>query len=151
MAEQSTIGEKLLIYGEYPHSLMQHILTLLRVEKKKAEWLLTEDFFQEYSAKYKNFPQEMKELQIAKGKGLLRGFVDYQKSGEEEKKNFIRNSLLDLLKELREFEAAELLESLMWVFGWEISVEIVRKWNVSEEDRANFHNLDEFQPVFYLH
>ncbi|MBR1743146.1 MAG: hypothetical protein IJ733_15015, partial [Lachnospiraceae bacterium] len=145
VAGQSTWGEKLLIYGEYPHSLMQHILTLLRIERKGAEWLITEEFLQKYFEKYRDFSREIAELQIAKKRGLLNGFVDRKRSKDEEKKSFIQNSLPGLLEELREFEAAELLESLMWVFGWEITVEVVRKWEVSAEDRANFHNFDELE------
>lgn len=143
MAEHSTLGEIFQVYGEYPHSLMQHILTLLRLERKNEDWLITEEFQKSFLAKYSEYPAEVRELQIAAGKGVLRGFSEYREVGEEQQKNFIQNSLVALVGELREFEAVELVESLMWVFGWEIVADVTRRWEVSAENKAKFHNYGE--------
>ncbi len=145
MAEHSTVGETFLVYGEYPHNLMQHILTLLRTKKKKEDWLVTEEFQKSFSEKYSDFSKEIKEIQLAAQKGVLRGFMANHKADDEKKKSFVQNSLKVLMESLREFEAVELMESLMWVFGWEVVVEVVRSWEVSDEDRANFHNFDELE------
>lgn len=143
MAGKSTLGETFLVYGEYPHNLMQHLLMLLRVEKKKEDWLATEEFLKSFLAKFPDAAGEQREIRAADEKGVLRGFVEYQKKDEAQKKRFIQNALETLVGELREYEAVELMESLMWVFGWEIAVEVTRKWEVSAEDKANFHSYDE--------
>ena len=143
MAGKSTLGETFLVYGEYPHNLMQHLLMLLRVEKKKEDWLVTEEFAKSFAAKFSDSVQEIRELKLAGEKGVLRGFVEYQKKNEEQKRRFIQTALEALVGELREYEAVELIESLMWVFGWEITAEVTRKWEVSREDKANFHDYDD--------
>lgn len=147
MEEWNRQDDVLLIFGEYPHSLMQHILVVLRERKKGKDWLLSEEFFSVFISRYSDFRQEILELKTAKRKDILKGFIENTKERDWRKRVFIQMALSSLLEELREYQAVELLESLMWVFGWNFSVEIEREWETEEGDKAAFHDFS--KSVFY--
>ena len=142
MAHKSRKDDILYIFSEYPHRLMQHILSFLQTEKKEKEWLLEQEFFEKYAVTYADCPKEIHELQIVKEKKLFWEFYEKRRAPEWKKRVFIQTSLKNLISVLKEYEAVELLESLMWIFGWNLSVEIRRTWSVPEEEKAKFHDFD---------
>lgn len=142
MGEKDKKADYLLIFGEYPHSLMQHILALMHSKEKKEDWLLDDEFLQAFEQQYPNYIQEIKELNTAKKYDIFRGFIEQNKGRGWERRVFIQASLRKLLNVLRECEAAELLESLMWIFEWKIAVKMERDWEVSEADKADFHSFE---------
>lgn len=134
--------EELLISHEYPHKLMLHICNIMREKKiNSPDVLLENTFLKEFQEKYAEYPHEIQELQVALRDHIIQEFLDNRKSPDWKKRAFITITLYQLIPEMKEWQAVELLESMMHLFEWELSFKVTRKWEVKEEDKANFHSF----------
>lgn len=133
---------ELLISHDYPHSLMLHILAIMKEKNiSNPEIILKETFLDEFESRYAEYPNEMRELQVAFRRNLIQEFVHNKKAPVWRKRAFITVALFRLAAELKEWEAVELLESMMHLFHWEFDLVVKRKWKAAKEDRADFHSF----------
>ena len=134
---------KCFISYDYPHSLMLHISAMLKEKAvRNVNQLLQEEFWQEFEERYNEYPAEIRELQVAYHKKVISGFVENNKLQNWKKRVFISKAFDCLLRELKEYEAVELLESFMHILRWEFEVECDRIREVTEEEKARFHQFD---------
>lgn len=134
--------EELLISYDYPHKLMLHIHTIMRERNiNSLDVLLENTFFKAFQEKYAECPHEIQELQVALRNRVIQEFLDNRKSPDWKKRAFITITLYHIIPELKEWQAVELLESMMHLFQWKLSFKVTRKWEVKEEDKANYHSF----------
>ncbi|MCH5267648.1 MAG: sel1 repeat family protein [Lachnospiraceae bacterium] len=127
----------------YPHNLLHHLnklmngdLSLLKDTQK------LEDLFQS------TYPAETDELILIQTAGKNELFMDFfaqRNKPDWSKRVFLETSLRTLAKKLSEKDAVILLESLMFLFDWNFSMEVERTWDVSPEEQALFHEKSEIQ------
>lgn len=133
-------SDKLIVSFDYPHSLLRHIRKLQGDGELSS--ILHEDFFEKFCNEYEDFQGEVEELRVAYEIDLLYEFYEKRNISSWLKRAFIAKTLYILVKKLRERDAVELIESLMFIFNWRFSMEIERKWEVDEEDKARYHEAD---------
>lgn len=134
----------LFLSTKYPHEMMLHIKRLLKEESKDESWLLSEEFLTVYSSRYAEFTSEGERLKTASERGIIRGFYEQKNDVLWKQRVHIQKSLLGLVKIMKEYEAVELLESLMYIFGWDLEMRIERKWQTAEEDKIEVHESHAF-------
>lgn len=138
--KEQSVADNLFISYDYPHSLMMHIVTIQReLNLTSVNLFYEESFLQEFEKRYASFSNEICELDLALKKKIIDDFIKNSQTEEWKKRVFLTLSLTHLLKDLREYEAVELLESLMFLFHWEMEFEIQRTWMVLDKDKAWFH------------
>ena len=136
-------NEKLKLSHDYPHSLMLHISEMLKErDSKNPDQLLDTRFIDEFKIRFRDFPIEVMQLEIAYEEKVIHGFVENNKQPEWRKRVLLNTVLKILVKRLKEYQAVEIVESLMFLFRWEFQIECIRKWEVSEEDKAKFHSFE---------
>ena len=136
-------NEKLKLSHDYPHSLMLHMSEILKErDSKNPVQLLETEFIDEFKIRFWDFPIEITQLETAYEEKVIQGFVENNRQPEWRKRVLINTVLKILVKKLKEYQAVEILESLMFLFHWEFQVECIRKWEVSEEDKAKFHSFE---------
>lgn len=133
-------SDKLIVSFDYPHSLLRHIRKLQGDGELSS--ILHEDFFEKFCSEYGDYQREIEELRVAYKIDLLYDFYEKRKTSSWLKRAFIAKTLFVLVKKLRECDAVELIESLMFLFNWRFSMEVERKWDVNDEDRARYHEAD---------
>lgn len=137
---ENLTADNLLISYDYPHSLLMHILTIQKELKKTDPDLLYEEkFLQEFEKRYADFPNELLELSLALKNQIIDGFFENESAKKWEKRVFLSLSITRLLHDLPEYEAVELIESLMYLFHWEMEFDVKRTWDVPDEEKAWFH------------
>ncbi len=138
--KEQLFADNLLLSYDYPHSLMMHIVSIKKDIELPIEDLFYDEFFLgEFEKRYASFSNEICEIDLALKNKVVDGFLENDGSEEWEKRVFLTLSLTQLLKKVREYEAVELLESLMYLFQWKMEFEVKRTWEVSDEERAWFH------------
>lgn len=137
---ESLTADNLLISYDYPHSLLMHILTIQKELKITNPNLLYEEkFLQEFEKRYADFPNELLELSLALKNQVIDGFFENESAKKWEKRVFLSVTITRLLHDLPEYEAVELIESLMYLFHWEMEFDLKRTWDVPNEEKAWFH------------
>ncbi len=129
------------IEATYPHPLLLRLKRL--VEGNIDAMRDSEDFVRKYGDRYKD-RSETDLLQLAYDKGIVKGFFDCMQEAEWRKRTWVETSVNILVDFVSEKSAVMLIESLMFVFGFPFSLDVERKWDSPEPDRANFHEKTEF-------
>ncbi len=132
--------EKLLIAYDYPHSFMLHMKEI--VKEKGRDILRDENISGLFEEKFPDYTEEQKLLKEACRHNILGRFYDADQRAEWAKKVCINQSLFLLTKTLEEKEAVIIVESLMYLFGWEMRLHVQRKWETSETGKADFHKWE---------
>lgn len=131
----------LLVAGDYPHALMQHMNTLVKEKGRSVLW--DGSFVQLFEDTFQDFTDERFILETAYGLGIPKRFQEADKQAVWSKRVCITQSLFLLVQCMKEYEAVMLVESFMFLLGWDFEVSVQRKWEVREEDKANFHQPHE--------
>lgn len=131
----------LLVAGNYPHALMRHMNALVKEGGRSILW--DGSFVQLFEEAYQNYTEERVILETAYGLGIPKRFQDADKQALWSKRVCITQSLFLLVQCMKEYEAVMFVESFMFLMGWDFEVSVQRKWEVREEDKANFHQADE--------
>ncbi len=138
--DQATDNNILTISTKYPHALLLRIKRLLKNENKKRSWLLEEEFLTAYSSCYPEYRSEADRLQQAINQGIVKGFYELSSADSWKKRVHVKLSISNMVKIMKEYEAVELIESLMLLYNWEFEMQINRTWEVAEEDKAEVHD-----------
>lgn len=133
--------DMLLVAGNYPHALMQHMNTLVKEKGRSILW--DGSFVQLFDNAFPDMVDERFILEAAYGLGIPKRFQDADKQASWSKRVCITQSLFLLVQCMKEYEAVTFVESFMFLMGWDFEVSIKRKWEVKEEDKANFHQPHE--------
>lgn len=134
--------EKLFVSYNYPHSLMMHITSIFKERNLQGpEHLLDEGFLDLYEEEYLEFANEVVELEEAINRGIIKEFIEKENASEWQKRVFISISIAKMIPTVREYEAVELLETLMFLFHWEMEFEIRRKWEAPDNEKAWYHQF----------
>lgn len=132
----------IILESTYPHELLRRLSQLLRGNIKQLQ--AEDEFLALYRRTYPEAEQEISLLQIAYKQGIVQKFFEQVSRPEWSKRVFLETTLLRLLNEMTEKEAVMLLESLMFQFHWDMSVQISRQWENPPEERSEFHSKTEF-------
>lgn len=140
-----------IIEPVYPHPMLLHISRLINGD----ESLLVDSriFLKQYYEKYNNaednadgsIDNEVLLLQLAYNKNIVSAFFECNKREQWRKRVLIEKAMNLLVSSVAEKYAAIVIESLMFAFGWQFRIDINRKWEASEEERANFHEKTVFE------
>lgn len=131
----------LLVAGNYPHALMQHMNTLVKKRGRSILW--DGSFVQLFEDTFQDFTDERFILETAYGLSIPMRFQEADKQAVWSKRVCITQSLFLLVQCMKEYEAVMLVESFMFLLGWDFEISVERKWEVREEDKANFHQPHE--------
>ena len=144
-------NDTVIIEPVYPHPMLLHISRLINGD----ESLLVDSrmFLKQYYEKYNNaennadgsIDNEILLLQLAYNKNIVSAFFECNKREQWRKRVLIEKAMNLLVSSVAEKYAAIIIESLMFAFGWQFRIDINRKWEVSEEERANFHEKTVFE------
>jgi len=132
--------EVLLIAGNYPHVLMQHMNTLVREKGRSILW--EDSFVRLFEDRFPEFGQEFYILNEAYGLKIPERFQKADRQAVWAKRVCITQSLFVLVQKMKEYEAVMLVESFLCLLEWNIQVSVERKWEAAEEDRAHFHEAE---------
>lgn len=132
--------EVLLIAGNYPHTLMQHMNTLVKERGRAILW--DASFVQLFEGRFPEFAQESYLLNEAYTLKIPERFQKADRQAAWSKRVCITQSLFVLVQKMKEYEAVMVVESFLCLLGWDIQVSVERKWEAAEEDRAHFHEAE---------
>lgn len=132
--------EVLLIAGNYPHTLMQHMNTLVKERGRAILW--DASFVQLFEGRFPEFAQESYLLNEAYALKIPERFQKADRQAAWSKRVCITQSLFVLVQKMKEYEAVMVVESFLCLLGWDIQVSVERKWEAAEEDRAHFHEAE---------
>lgn len=131
----------LLVTGNYPHALMRHMNTLVKERGRSILW--DGSFVQLFDNAFPDLMDEKLILEAAYGLGIPKRFQDADEQAKWSKRVCVTQSLFLLVQCMKEYEAVMFVESFMFFMGWDFEVSVERKWEVKEEDKANFHQPHE--------
>lgn len=144
-------GGTVIIEPVYPHPMLIHISRLADGNEN----MLRDGrvFLNQYYDKYNNaennadgsIDNEMLLLQLAYEKNIVTAFFECNKREQWRKRVLIEKSINLLVNSVAEKYAVIVIESLMFAFGWQFRIDINRKWEATEEERANFHEKTVFE------
>ncbi len=144
-------GGTVIIEPVYPHPMLIHISRLADGNEN----MLKDGrvFLNQYYDKYNNaednadgsIDNEMLLLQLAYEKNIVTAFFECNKREQWRKRVLIEKSINLLVNSVAEKYAVIVIESLMFAFGWQFRIDINRKWEATEEERANFHEKTVFE------
>ncbi len=144
-------GGTVIIEPVYPHPMLIHISRLADGNEN----MLRDGrvFLNQYYDKYNNaennadgsIDNEMLLLQLAYEKNIVTAFFECNKREQWRKRVLIEKSINLLINSVAEKYAVIVIESLMFAFGWQFRIDINRKWEATEEERANFHEKTVFE------
>lgn len=144
-------GGTVIIEPVYPHPMLIHISRLADGNEN----MLKDGrvFLNQYYDKYNNaednadgsINNEMLLLQLAYEKNIVTAFFECNKREQWRKRVLIEKSINLLVNSVAEKYAVIVIESLMFAFGWQFRIDINRKWEATEEERANFHEKTVFE------
>jgi len=126
-----------IIEPVYPHPLLIHTSKL--ADGNESRLADEKTFLSMYSETYSNADNEVLLLKLAYDKNIISAFFECNKREQWRKRVLIEKSINLLVSSVAEKYAVMLIESLMFVFGWQFRIDIVRRWEVKEEDKALFH------------
>lgn len=133
-------NEKLILCPGYPHSFC---VQFEAIQKMKGHVCFEQ--FSHLNKQYMDvFPEEkvsmeLKLLEIAFDEGIISGFIEKNKKPSWEKRVFLKLAVSRLYKRMGERDSVRVVESLMYYFHWDFYVEMERKWEIQEDDLADFH------------
>jgi len=130
----------IIIASGYPHEL----LGLLRRMPGIDDLNFLQDsngFAQTFEANYPEKSEYIKVISIACNLGVIAEMSSIINEPMWRKRSFINKSIIQLTAEnrMKEYQACEILESFMQIFGWEFEVKVARRWEVTEEDSSEYH------------
>ncbi len=144
-------GGTVIIEPVYPHPMLIHISRLADGNEN----MLRDGrvFLNQYYDRYNNaednadgsIDNEMLLLQLAYEKNIVTAFFECNKREQWRKRVLIEKSINLLVNSVAEKYAVIVIESLMFAFGWQFRIDINRKWEAAEEERANFHEKTVFE------
>lgn len=144
-------GGTVIIEPVYPHPMLIHISRLADGNEN----MLRDGrvFLNQYYDRYNNaennadgsIDNEMLLLQLAYEKNIVTAFFECNKREQWRKRVLIEKSINLLVNSVAEKYAVIVIESLMFAFGWQFRIDINRKWEATEEERANFHEKTVFE------
>lgn len=121
----------------YPHNLLIHLSRLINNDISLMKD--RDKFLDMYSKAYENDHDEMLLLKLAYEKDIVKRFFKYLKEVDWRKHVLVEKTVNVLVEYLEEKYAVLLVESLMFVFGFDFKLEIERKWETPVGERADFH------------
>jgi len=144
------MGNTVVVAPGYPHELLGHIrrmegtddLRYLADTKKLAE---------DYQNQYPDYIHGINELKVAAELGIISEMISILSEPMWRKRSFINKSAIRMMsnKGLKEFEMVELLESFMQLFGWDVEMELSRRWKVTEEETAEWYKGNHSRQVHH--
>lgn len=131
------MNNTVIIEPVYPHSLLLHISKLIDGN----ESILNDEgaFLQKYSSTYSDVDNEMLLLKLAYDKNIVSAFFECNKREQWRKRVLIEKSVNLLVGAVAEKYAVMIVESLMFAFGWKFRLDIVRRWEATDDEKAMFH------------
>ncbi len=136
-------GSYVKIEPTYPHDLLIHLSRLL-----KGDAALLKDrekFLDAYADRYEIDFDEMALLEFAYDRGIIDDFFECVNEPDWRKRALVEKSINVIVDDLGEKKSIILIESLMFAFGFDISFEIERKWDVKESERSSFHEKSKLE------
>lgn len=131
------MNNTVIIEPVYPHSMLIHISKLIDGNEN----ILRDEraFLQKYSSLYSNVDSEMLLLKLAYDKNIVSAFFECNKREQWRKRVLIEKSVNLLVSSVAEKYAVIVVESLMFAFGWKFRLDIVRRWEATDDEKAMFH------------
>lgn len=131
------MNNTVIIEPVYPHSMLIHISKLIDGN----ESILSDEraFLQKYSIAYNNVDSEMLLLKLAYDKNIISAFFECNKREQWRKRVLIEKSVNLLVSSVAEKYAVMVVESLMFAFGWRFRLDIARRWEATDDEKAMFH------------
>ncbi len=121
----------------YPHVLLRHLSNFVNGQKNMLKDKDT--FIEKFSDAFDDNYNDIVLIKLAYDKNIIKGFFECDKKEGWRKRTIVEKSLKVLVGSVEEKYAVMLIESLMFVFNWNFQMEIERRWDSKEEDRALFH------------
>lgn len=138
------MNNSLIIAPGYPHELLGHIRRLI---KENDMSFLVDDsaMMSEYRRKYPEDANGICELGAAYRLGMISEMASIINDPMWRKRSFINKYAMILMREdgFKERQMAEIIETFMQIFDWDFQLEIIRRWTTSDEDKADFHNVNQ--------
>lgn len=131
------MNNTVIIEPVYPHSLLIHISKL--IDGNESIMQNERAFLQKYSSAYSNVDNEMLLLKLAYDKNIVSAFFECNKREQWRKRVLIEKSVNLLVGAVAEKYAVMVVESLMFAFGWKFRLDIVRRWEATDDEKAMFH------------
>lgn len=131
------MNNTVIIEPVYPHSLLIHISKL--IDGNESIMHDERAFLQKYSSAYSNVDNEMLLLKLAYDKNIVSAFFECNKREQWRKRVLIEKSVNLLVGSVAEKYAVMVVESLMFAFGWKFRLDIVRRWEATDDEKAMFH------------
>ena len=107
--------EVLLIAGNYPHTLMQHMNTLVKERGRAILW--DASFVQLFEGRFPEFAQESYLLNEAYALKIPERFQKADRQAAWSKRVCITQSLFVLVQKMKEYEAVMVVESFLCTFS----------------------------------
>ena len=125
------------VEATYPHDLLTHLSRVIgndiSIMKDR------ESFLWMYSNAFKDDRDERALLELAYDRGVIGEFFKCSDAADWTKRVLIEKTVNMLVGILNEKKAVMLVESLMYVFGFDFKLKIERRWEAPEDERADFH------------
>lgn len=131
------MNNTVIIEPVYPHSLLIHISKL--IDGNESILQNEKTFLQKYSSVYSNVDNEVLLLKLAYDKNIVSAFFECNKREQWRKRVLIEKSVNLLVGAVAEKYAVMVVESLMFAFGWRFRLDIVRRWEATDDEKAMFH------------
>lgn len=131
------MNNTVIIEPVYPHSLLIHISKL--IDGNESILQNEKTFLQKYSSAYSNVDNEVLLLKLAYDKNIVSAFFECNKREQWRKRVLIEKSVNLLVGAVAEKYAVMVVESLMFAFGWRFRLDIVRRWEATDDEKAMFH------------
>lgn len=138
MEETKQAASYVQLEATYPHKLLLCVKKITNGRKKPLQD--EEVFLRKFRRHFPQCRNEWKLLQLAYEQNIIDDFFEADQKDRWQKKTMIQRDLLRLVKIISEKYAVILLESLMYIFEWDLSLNIKRVWENSEDERAHFHD-----------
>lgn len=132
------------IEATYPHKLLLCMKKILR--GKKAPLQDESDFLDVFQNRFPDCKSELALLKLAYEQNVVDNFFEADHKEEWRKKVAIQKAMRVLVKIVPECCAVMVVESMMFVFHWNLAFAIKRGWPVKEEEKACFHDRIKIEP-----
>ncbi len=142
------MGNTVMVAPGYPHELLGHIRRMEGTDNLRflADTAKLVERYKEY---YPDHTHGIKELEVAAELGIISEMISVLSEPLWRKRSFINKSAIRMMnnKGLKEFEMVELLESFMQLFGWDMEMELSRRWKVGENESAEWYKENHSREV----
>ena len=130
--KETEIGDYLIIEATYPHKLL---LCMKKVLSDKKVLLQEEELFlQKFAEQFPECENELILLKIGYEQNIIDNFLEANDRELWHKKVILKKSLRILVEIVPEYCAVLLIESLMFILNWDITVTIKREWKTTESE-----------------